>query len=267
MGAERKPKIVPLIQRDDIIGDPPPAWLVSHLTSLGGRNIYQEPMFRMAFAENIRRRVGCSLPIWPKDANGKLSKDPNKVIPIQEALKLTMEGVPLAEVHKHVLAQADKNNRPDRTEEAGAKWVKKYTFTGYVIERYNPPHMYGSPAEWEAIKIEGYPILGPFPHEGDYEVIGGSEGNSTWPAKDRITQLIEQYWTIRHTQPESPQQRMLLRIAEWKEREEAEWKAVYDEYEGATKEMTEVLMSRVSLAARSYRSKLLAQMPGLERLG
>lgn len=266
MGAERKPRIVPKIFRDDITGEPPPKWLTAHLASLGGRNIYDEANFRMAFAENIRRKVGCQLPIWPKDANGKLSKDPNQVIPIKEALKLTMENVPLAEVHKHVLWQAEQNNRPLRTEEAGAKWVKKYTFTGYVIERWNPPHMYGDPATWESVRIEGYPILGPFPHEGDYELIGGSEGLSEWPAKDRITQLMEQYWQIQQKQPENPKTRMLLRIAEWKEREEAEWKALYDEFEPETREMTEVLMSRVSLAARAYRSKIMHDMPWLESL-
>ena len=272
-------------------GELAPKHLQAHLTALGGTTIHGKPAFRVARAETIGRKIAIDFPIWRE------GDDPNHVIPIREAVEMMNIGLAqisqdeiinspeLAkqrkdrlgrEVHEFVTQTAERNERPLRRDE-GYRWVQKYCFKGIVIEKWNPPDMYGNPAEWEAKKILGFSFCGPFPHEGDYELIGGDQEEDEesvilnnfgkpftapraekipWPTKDKLLILMQDYHDNLHTQPENPFTRTMLRVAEFEQRELARKLRLEKHFEPLVKEIDAIFRS-VSLEAQRIREEMV----------
>lgn len=253
-------------------GDLAPRHLQSHLTAMGGTTIYGKPLFRLARTETVWRKLAIDFPIW-RDTD-----DPNHLIPIKEAVDMMNAGVSAKEVHEFVTWTAERNERPLRRD-TGYRWVNKYPVKGIVIEKWNPPDKYGNPAEWEAKKIMGYSFCGPYPHEGDYEMIGGEEEEEEdceiinlfdkpftlprltrlpWPTKDKLSIWIRKYHEVLHTQPENPYTRTMLRIAEFQQREVLRYQRIQKSFEPLVKDIEQILHS-VTLEAGRLREQMVKE--------
>lgn len=77
------------------------------------------------------------------------------------------------------------------------KYPEFHATPGWILERWMAPQYWGSPVEWEGRTVPGtsLPILGPYPHLGEYMVIGGPYPEApTGPFLDR---LVEQWEIMR----------------------------------------------------------------------
>lgn len=68
---------------------------------------------------------------------------------------------------------------------------------GWIFERWMPPAYFGSPVAWESYVVPGrsLPRLGPFPHQGEYILIGGPYPEA--PTGPFLDQLVEQWELMR----------------------------------------------------------------------
>jgi hypothetical protein len=256
-----------------------PKHLQAHLAALGGWTQYEKPFFRIARCETVWRKISIDFPIWRE------GDDPNFAIPIPQAITLmkellakkTPEDRIATEVQEFV-EQHGEHLRPLRSD-TGYRWVRKYQSPGIVIETWNPPDKYGEPAEWEAMKILGYSFCGPYPHQGDYELIGFEEETPEfwegivdasgqlfkkdrqlvkWPTKDRILHILEMYTRDLVNMPENPLTRTFLRIAEFEQRELARFKRVEEECEPYAQDLQRIFRS-TRLSAGRLREKIVRQ--------
>ncbi len=81
---------------------------------------------------------------------------------------------------------------PSRKEIVGGYWadvaryeyrpIARYTEQAFVLEKWCPPYLYGSPAMWDIQNRDawGYLSCGPFPHRGDYETVHLFHINDTY---------------------------------------------------------------------------------------
>lgn len=267
-----------------------PRHLQTYLTALGGKTIYGKPLFRVARCETIWRKTAIDFPIW-RDTD-----DPNNVIPIREAVDMMNAG--LARIarmedeaekqkqyatlcratHDFVVETAESNERALRRD-TGYRWVNKYPTRGIVIEKWNPPDMYGNPAEWEAKKILGFSFCGPYPSEGDYEIIGFEEEEEEqlsivnlvgvpmtverktripWFSRDRVLRYVQDYHRLLHTQPENVHTRTMLRIAEHEQRELRRYQRLQKHFDPLVKDLKQI-MNSMSLEAQRLRDQMVKE--------
>lgn len=158
-------------------------------------------------------------------------------------------GVPAEELVRF-MEEHTQNSAPLRVEYIREQ--RKYSFTGPMIEKWHPPHKYGSPEEWERIKYKGFPVLGPFPREGAYERLGEF---SKWPDRDFISSIISNHFETLAKQPESPAERRKQREAEFYDRERARYKEMIKQFDAMQSEGMKTIMHRISLAAGRLREK------------
>ena len=59
--------------------------------------------------------------------------------------------------------------------EEGTFWVPRYSFQGWILERWLPPTSWGSRAAWEQTRTDDGTsrLLGPYPENGDYWMLAG----------------------------------------------------------------------------------------------
>ena len=254
--------VKPKINRHDVINDDCPKWLRAHMVRIGGLNIYNEPVFRVVRAEKVFRRISIERPFFNDD------QDPTQAIPMQAVADLIAAGVPEIEALEEGAAISKHNTTPQRVE-TGETWFPKYSFKGIVIERWQGAEFYGSKTEWESVTVAQFPFLGAYPQFGDYEMIGAEEGFG-WPSMDHVTEVIRAYRLIQKTQPDSPQQRALIRALNLEKQLKKKHAEVEQRFDNLiTDEWTGKygLLNRMSLAAGRYRQKLADQAGIKEHAG
>lgn len=68
------------------------------------------------------------------------------------------------------------DSMPLRTD-LGVAQINLYPFEGWILEKWKPAHSFGSPAVWEQYRFNGENALGPYPYDGDYELVAGPTPN------------------------------------------------------------------------------------------
>lgn len=141
------------MDRKAYTGRRPPAYLETLITHLGGQNIFGEPSFRLVWASERMTPSGGTWVDWDKNV---AVKD----------------------------RQARRGNKPVRRV-AEVRMIRRYgPAQGWLLEKWCPPSLYGSPARWYSpaviggtmILVEGgtrrLPSQGSYPSRGDYEYTG-----------------------------------------------------------------------------------------------
>jgi hypothetical protein len=173
--------------RDDIRGITRcPQEIIDYLAVIGGRNPYQEPMWRLVLASSI---------IW-KIAGGNIW---------DESLGVTERGGFNIETgHRY-------DNHPLRDESTFLVEQQRYPeIEGWVLQRWFPAEKY-SRAEWFApencIPFTNIPKLGPYPQFGDYEIMQGPIPRV--PAMEELRVYIKSYYYGMASRSQSMQQRIV----------------------------------------------------------
>lgn len=134
-----------------------PSDVKEFLRVYGGVNPYGKPLFRLIVAsDRLVKEAGVY-----RDWNESLSVAERTVAP----------GV---------------NNRPDRVVTEMREVCKYPHLEGWILEKWFPASTYGTRDAWEGfLAVDGFtPCLGPYPSEGDYEVLLGP-----WPRVPAISTL------------------------------------------------------------------------------
>jgi len=127
-----------------------PRALREELGRYGGLNPYHRAHWRLVLAQERRVRRGGIFQTMPTGDVAVIEVDPKTF-----------------EVHRREV-------KPERVE-TGFRDVPKYPVKGWILERWFPASAYGTQRDWEAVKSsDGFtPMMGPYPHEGDYFMLAG----------------------------------------------------------------------------------------------
>src|SRR5438445_2485051 len=193
------------------------------LLTLGGRNIYNEPMFRLLRAEDRIVRAAGEWTIWPEhlsvDDRGGLGIDVLQKMLSQ--YRTTMEaaverGLVQHEIDKLAyrfnhefedLLNSKLAAMPMRVERGMAD-VPLYPYEGFILEKWKPRERFGSPEEWNAVSFDGMPAAGPYPEYGDYEMMAGP--TPYMPSVGQLEDAIRQNFHDVQTKPRSAAERVRL---------------------------------------------------------
>jgi hypothetical protein len=185
--------------RDDLHGERrAPKELTEYLASVGGKNIYGEPNYRLVWAGNVMRKEGGLWSDWPENASlaergGLLFGPDGELAPSTLKPIRTVDEVRL--VHKYI---------DNSTGEA---------LEGWIVERWYPAHLYGNPDQWYSHRAPGsiHPILGPYPDRGMYE--NCSQEQLELPTKSELLELVQHVESLRENVEGSVAARVAKRIA------------------------------------------------------
>jgi hypothetical protein len=144
------------------------------LVKIGGKSYNGYPNYRLVISEQVFERKGAAWHDWDDNiAVGERSEVVRKVVQVVETYTRGGQTFELVVPHSVMLP----GNKPTRVV-TEVRRVPKYShldLQGWILERWFPPSMFGSPESWYARKVSGssVPMLGPYPSEGLYEMIAG----------------------------------------------------------------------------------------------
>lgn len=173
-----------------------PKDLQKHLLRRGGTNVFGESIYRLVWAAAHLHKRGGRWHEW----------DPN--IPVNERngvhWKFDTRGVLTPFMHK-----------PLRIIEE-VRETRKYAFEGWVIERWMPASYYGSQEAWENRVLHGttIPLLGPYPAEGEYELVAGGEDDKRLPTTGQMDNALAECERLRNRWTGSVAQAIKNRVQE-----------------------------------------------------
>jgi hypothetical protein len=224
------------MERNDIQGvDREPASVKTYLLRKGGRNIYDEPNFRLVFATSRLKKQGGRWQDWDKNLN---TNERGGIITLASGLM----------VPSHY--------RPERVV-TEVRTVRKYCFPGgWLLERWIPSVYYGAEADWYMRCVPGtsVPFGGPWPQYGDYEMCHYTP-TVVVPTITELQNAIDRSEKSRNTQHSDIKQIVLERVNEAEDAYQKELTAERLEAEATMRDMMTPLHS-TRLSAGAYRTKL-----------
>lgn len=204
------------------------------LTRFGGVNMYDRPLWRACLAENrLAKRGG----IFHEFPDGKME---------QFAFHRGADGL-MRQVHIPLKPKSVKH---------GYMEVPKYPVTGWIVERWFPPSKYGPRDVWESQKGQDgvTPLLGPYPHEGDYFMLLGP-----WDKLPAISDLqcaIAQHLHAERNRPASYETMVANLVREAKDQEEREYQKYIANLEQFRKSEILPVLRSTSLSAQRVRQQV-----------
>lgn len=159
------------------------------------------------------------------------------------------------EIDPHTFQMHYRDVKPDRVV-TGFHDVPKYPVKGWILERWFPASKYGTQADWEAVKSSDgiTPMMGPYPHEGDYFMLAGPFEKI--PEMNDLKMAISMHIREEESNTVGYEQMVLNEInAEHEEKERAYNKAVSD-LEHFYESEVEPILKGSSLAAGRIRNDL-----------
>lgn len=163
-------------ERDDVLPDGrAPRNYRQFLRDFGGVNPYGEANYRLVRAEHVLITLGNLWTDWPEgtpieEQDGLIFSDETTLVETFAKIKesnLTLKQ--LVEMPKEMLPSSTKPLR----RVAEMRTVKRYpNITGWMLQHWDPPELYGSREKWEGPHVPGFPNLpmcGPYPERGRYE--------------------------------------------------------------------------------------------------
>lgn len=224
------------MERNDIQGvERAPASVKTYLLQKGGRNIYDEPNFRLVWAPSRMKKQGGRWQDWDKNLS---SQQRGGVFATESGLLIPS------------------HYRPDRVV-TEVRTVKKYCFKeGWLLERWIPSSYYGGEADWYMRCVPGsnIPFGGPWPQFGDYEMCHYTPSVEI-PTITELQNAIDRSEKSRNTHHSDVRQIVLERVNEAEAEYEAQMKAEREESEAIMRDLM-TPMHGTSLTAGAWRTKM-----------
>lgn len=239
-----------------------PRELSETLLRVGGRNPYDEPMFRLIWAADRVTKAAGAWNIWPENASldergGLGIATLQKMLSQQQVVITTMieMGFPHEDVQKmndklsaEIEAQwNEKMGQAPIRVERGMKEVELYVVEGFVLEKWKPASSFGTPSEWYGYRFEGECALGPYPDAGDYEMVAGPTPHM--PTSEQLEDAVRQHFREINNRPASAKDRMALLLAKMDAKRKARERERKNEIEAQVKDGPASLHNRISLGA------------------
>lgn len=235
------------MQRDDLQGDiRAPHSLQDHITRRGGKNPFGEPMYRLVWGESRVVKQGGRWQDWDKNLS------------IQER-----GGVQFQRQGNGILVPYQ--NKPLRIVEE-VRLIRKYGFEGWVLERWCPSIMYPRALYEQKIPGTDVPLIGPYPENGEYEMVAGGAGQTTLPELSWIDSAISQCEALRHRHRNSVEQEVLLRVNAAQQAYEAQMQQEEENIRLRLRKDRAILFG-TSLAAGRIRNELARRAGITEHVG
>jgi hypothetical protein len=243
------------------------------LLNLAGWNPHGEPMLRLVLADMILIFRGGLWHDWPDYANlndmGGLIFSEKKV-----QRQVVMNGVlgkkfvAMIESPEEMMVNPQQPMKVVRE----MRWIQRYpNKRGWMLQMWEPPSRYGDRAWWESHRVPGAEdlmVLGPFPNEGAYEPflswIGMDEQGKpfcepTWKEIPALSRLELGYSMMMRNRQEAQSAnkdwRMLSRMIEWKNQEEAQARKDHSENLARLRDAVRPLFAS-TLGARQLRTAM-----------
>jgi hypothetical protein len=223
-----------------LVSDDAPKELQKSVARIGGSNMYGKPLWRVVLAQH--RRMICGGIFHEFDQfSDQFNFDKGKA-----------DYTPL---------------KATRVEHDAHREVPMYAVEGWILERWLPPGTWGTREAWEGMKAEDgvTPILGPYPDQGDYWMLGGP-----WervPDLGDLEQAIQIYELGRSKAPANFEAAMNLYIKREQDRKVEEYERFVEELEKYQKSEIEPLMKSTSLAAQGVRNAVQKKLGLKSHLG
>ena len=154
-----------------------------------------------------------------------------------------------------------------RSVTAGVQETPMYGAEGWILERWFPPAIWGPREQWEELVGQDgvTPIMGPYPAEGDYWMLGGPW--TTMPCLDDLMQAIRVYEQERENRPVNFAAAMALHLKHKQDAEERKYQMAVEAIEQYRRSEILPLMKSGSLAAQRVRNQVQAQLGLKSHLG
>jgi hypothetical protein len=149
---------------------------------------------------------------------------------------------------------------------SGYMEVPKYPHRGWIMERWMPPHLYGSKEEWSAHKSEdGTPMMGPFPEQGGYFMINGPFVKM--PDWSDMENAMKHYECEQRLKPSNFAAALKQAIKDEKDELEARQRKMEEEIEKMRQSELVPMLKSTSLSAQRFRQHLNAMVGDRGQLG
>jgi hypothetical protein len=126
------------------------------LLRIGGKNPFNEPLYRIILMETRVTKASGEWAIW----DDSVDLDDRGGMNFKKALELARVGATAEQIEDAITPASP--TRVDR----GIADVPLYPSEGFCIEKWKPASSFGPPADWPASE-------GPYPQYGDYELLAG----------------------------------------------------------------------------------------------
>lgn len=195
------------------------------ITRYGGLNPYGKPMWRVVLGQNVREQSFGTMRHMPR-----------------------------------VSAEADIADIEPERYESGELWLPRYITPGWILERWFPPHAWGSQSDWEAVTSEDGTtrLKGEWPRHGDYYMVGEGPfdelpGISYW--KQEIARLLREEAEMPHDPATNLSRHLYIeRVQEEKRRE-----AFRSEVNFIHQSVTDPVLATVGRMAQRLRDSIAAE--------
>jgi predicted DNA-binding protein (UPF0251 family) len=199
------------------------------IDNFAGKNPFGGPNWRVCLAQNVRAMRGGIFHTMP---NGDA-----KILGVG----------PRGEIYQEKI-------RPTRVT-SGYMEVPKYPHLGWIMERWFPAHMYGSPQSWYAHKgADGTPMMGPFPAKGGFFMINGPFAKM--PDWADMENAIAHYECTQRLKPADMAMALKMQIKHEMEEIEARRLRFEEELEQYRKSEILPVLRSTSLSAQGIRNEL-----------
>lgn len=212
------------------------------LGRFGGLNPYNRANWRIVLAQDRLCRRGGVFKTMPTGNVAVMEVDPRTF-----------------EVHRREV-------KPERVV-TGFHDVPKYPVKGWILERWFPARSYGLQSDWEAEKSSDgiTPMMGPYPHEGDYFMLAGPFERI--PEIGDLKMAISMHLREEEERPTSYAQLMQMEINADIERDERAQKKATEDLAHFFESEVEPILRGTSLGAQRIRNEMQDAIGDRSHLG
>lgn len=232
----------------------------------GGKNPFDEPIYRLVIAETRVVKMGGVFKDWDPSIPMELREGFETVeveleVPEPVYADVPGKGRKLVGYNRTAQVKVPTDHKPIREVEEVREVAKYPGVEGIVLERWFPASSFGTRIEWEAQQTPGgLPLLGPYPDRGEYEMVSDVRKDDM-PTVSKLRDVISFWERNLENRGDSPETRRRQRIYAQEEQLKKDEKRVADEIYHRLMENTGILLGS-SLAAGRIRQQM-AERAGL----
>jgi hypothetical protein len=248
---------------------PVPTHLQGFLTRFGGKNPFGRPQWRLQFSDNIFVREAGVYRDWPEGLT-TAEKGGFNFEATDEQVMAEIGGKAFEELGEQPMWSALRyENKPLRVVTEVRDNPRYPGIHGWIVEKWFPASKYGSPQDWYSfLAIDGKtPMLGPYPNEGDYEMIYGP-----FPRQPSISQL--QLWISNYSRTRdemkstgTPESRAIEYANRRVDEEQEQWQRRRKEYMYMMASEWKSIATNGALGMSRYRQELAERCGITEHIG
>jgi hypothetical protein len=248
---------------------PVPTHLQGFLTRFGGKNPYGRPQWRLQHSDNVFVREAGVYRDWPEGLTTAEKGGLNFQMS-EEEVAVRVGGQVLDELGEQPVWDALRyDNKPLRVVTEVRDNPRYAGIHGWILEKWFPASKYGPPEHWNSfLAVDGRtPMLGPYPSEGDYELIYGPFPRQ--PAIGQMQLWIDHYIRLRDDMKTSgTAESRAIEYANRREAEEQEqWQRRRAEYMYMMASEWKQIATNGALGMSRYRQELAERCGITEHIG